>query len=72
MTDATGRAEALLGLDGLRILPVAETPAEVVVSAETTAELLGCAHWGIRATPRIDVVCDIRDLPCFGRPARPV
>jgi transposase len=54
MNDATGLAEALLGLDGFRILEVAETPAEVVVRVETT----------------IDLRVDIRDLPCFGRPAR--
>jgi hypothetical protein len=41
MNDATGLAEALLGLDGFRILEVAETPAEVVVRVETTVDLAG-------------------------------
>ena len=41
MDDATGLAEALLGLDGFRVLDVNETPAEVVVTVETTVDLVG-------------------------------
>ena len=32
MDDATGLAEALLGLDGFRVLAVEETPSEVIVT----------------------------------------
>ena len=35
MDDATGLAEALLGLDGFRVLAVEETPSEVIVTVET-------------------------------------
>ena len=34
MDDATGLAEALLGLDGFRVLAVEETPSEVIVTVE--------------------------------------
>ena len=49
MDDATGLAEALLGLDGFRVLDVNETPAEVLVTVETTVDLVGCATCGVRA-----------------------
>jgi hypothetical protein len=35
MDDATGLAEALLGLDGFAVLAVDETPSEVIVTVET-------------------------------------
>ncbi len=41
MSDGNGLAEALLGLDGFRVLNVTETPAEVVIDVETTVELMG-------------------------------
>jgi len=43
MDDATGVAEASLGLDGFCVLPVQETPAEVIVTIETTADIFGCS-----------------------------
>ncbi len=49
MNDDTGLAEALLGLDGLRVLEVTETPHEVVIAVETTADYVGCASCGTRA-----------------------
>ena len=70
MDDATGLAEALLGLNGFRVLAVEETPSEVVVMVETTADFVGCATCGVRAEAKDRVRVDIRDLPCFGRPAR--
>ena len=70
MDDATGLAEALLGLDGFRVLDVDETPAEVAVTVETTVALVGCATCGVRAEAQDRLRVDMRDLPCFGRPAR--
>ncbi len=70
MDDATGLAEALLGLNGFRVLAVEETPSEVVVMVETTADFVGCPTCGVRAEAKDRVRVDIRDLPCFGRPAR--
>ncbi len=43
MDDATGLAEALLGLDGFRVLEVCEACSEVVVTVETTPDVVGCA-----------------------------
>lgn len=70
MSDGTGLAEALLGLDGFRVLGVVETGAEVIVTVETTVAMAGCASCGVRARAQDRVRVDIRDLPCFGRPAR--
>ena len=70
MNDATGLAEALLGLDGFRVLAVEETPSEVIVSVETVDDFVGCSSCGVRAEAKDRVRVDIRDLPCFGRPAR--
>jgi transposase len=70
MDDATGLAEALLGLDGFRVLDVSETPDEVCITVETTTDMVGCPRCGVRALAKERRRVDIRDLPCFGRPAR--
>ena len=70
MDDATGLAEALVGLDGFRVLDVGENPDEVWISVETTADVVGCPGCGVRALAKERKRVDIRDLPCFGRPAR--
>ena len=49
VSDGTGLAEALLGLDGFRVLEVTETPAELVITVETTADLVSCSTYGTRA-----------------------
>lgn len=46
MSDAIGVAEAMLGLDGFRVLAVTETAAELVIRVETTAGLVGCPACG--------------------------
>ena len=70
MSDATGVAEAMLGLDGFRVLEVDETPAEVVILIETIAELVGCPGCGVVARAHDRMVVEYRDLAAFGRPAR--
>ena len=70
MQDGTGLAEALLGLDGFRVLEVTENPDEVVIRIETTAVVVGCSACGTRAEAQDRMVVEIRDLPCFGRPVR--
>ena len=70
MSDGTGLAEALLGLAGFRVLEVSETPAELVVVIETIVEAEGCTGCGSRAVAHERRSTAIRDLPCFGRPAR--
>jgi transposase len=70
VSDGTGLAEALLGLDGFRVLEVTETVEELVVTIETTADFVGCEGCGTRAESQDRVRVAVRDLPCFGRPAR--
>jgi len=70
VSDGTGLAEALLGLDGVRVLEVVETPEELVVTIETTVEVVGCSGCGIRAESQDRVPVPGRDLSSFGRPAR--
>ena len=70
MADATGVAEAMLGLPGFRVLEVDETPAEVVILIETIAELVGCPGCGVVARAHDRMVVEYRDLAAFGRPAR--
>lgn len=70
MSDAIGLAEALLGLDGFRVLEVFRTDAELTVWIETTAERVGCPGCGVRAEAQDRMTVEYRDLPCFGTPAR--
>lgn len=69
MGDGIGLAEALLGLDGFRVLAVTET-AEVVIVIETAAEVVGCSGCGVRAEAHERMDVEVRDLACFGRPSR--
>jgi transposase len=70
VSDGTGLAEALLGLSGFRVLTVSETADELVVEVETTADRAACASCGTWAEAHERMEVAIRDLPCFGRPAR--
>jgi len=70
MSDGIGLAEALLGLDGFRVLEVTESVDELVISIETEAALVGCESCGVRAEAQDRMAVDVRDLSCFGRPAR--
>lgn len=65
-----GLAEALLGLDGFRVLEVTEGDGELVVRVETVTEVVACVGCGERAESQDRIDRDLRDLPCFGRPVR--
>lgn len=70
MSDATGVAEAMLGLPGFRVLEVTESDAELVIRIETRAELVGCPGCGVVAVAHDRMEVEYRDLAAFGRPAR--
>ena len=70
MNDGIGLAETLLGLPGFRVLEVVENGSEVVVSIESTTIRSFCRSCGVRAEAQDRMRVDIRDLACFGRPAR--
>jgi len=70
MCDATGRAEALLGLPGFRVLEVTETPEEFVIQIETIPQLVGCPACGVIATAHDRMPVEYRDLAAFGRSVR--
>lgn len=70
MSDGNGLAEALLGLDGFRVLAVAETIDELVVVIESLADFVGCSSCGMRAEAHDRLDVEVRDLACFGRPVR--
>jgi hypothetical protein len=53
-----------------RVVAVTETPVEVVIEVETTADRVDCPGCGVRAEAQDRMVVEIRDLPAFGRPAR--
>ena len=40
------------------------------MTVETTADFVGCPSCGVRAVAKDRIRVEIRDLPCFGRPAR--
>ena len=70
MADATGVAEAMLGLPGFRVLGVEETDAEVIIQIEMSADLVGCPGCGVVARAHGRTAVEYRDLAAFGRPAR--
>lgn len=70
MDDGIGLAEAMLGLDGFRVLEVTETAAELIIDVETAIDVEGCGSCGTRAEAHDRMTVEIRDLACFGRPAR--
>lgn len=69
MSDGNGLAEALLGLDGFRVLAVTET-VEVVIEVESVVDFVGCSGCGVRAEAQDRTDVEVRDLACFGRPTR--
>ena len=70
MGDGSGLAEAMLGLDGVRVTGVSEADGEVTIEVETTEVRAWCQWCGCRAEAQDRMWVDVRDLECFGRPTR--
>jgi len=70
MGDGSGLAEAMLGLDGVRVTNVVEADGEVTIEVETIEAFAWCERCGCRAESQDRRWVDVRDLECFGRPTR--
>jgi hypothetical protein len=70
MDDGIGLVEVLLGLPGFWVLDVVEDDDELVITIESMLSWAHCRTCGARAEPRDRMPVDVRDLACFGRPAR--
>ena len=70
MGDGSGLAEAMLGLDGVRVIAVGEVDGEVTIEVETTEAFAWCERCGCRSESQDRMWVDVRDLECFGRPTR--
>jgi len=70
MGDGSGLAEAMLGLDGVRVTDVREADGEVTIEVETTEARAWCQRCGCRAESQDRMWVDVRVLECFGRPTR--
>lgn len=62
MSDGIRLAEALLGLEGFRVLDVSGASDELVVAVETTVAVVGCRACGTRAAAQDRNSVDIRDF----------
>jgi hypothetical protein len=63
-----GLAQALLGLDGFRVLGVAEADDETVVRVETTGGVAACPECGGRTARLADLNSSSRDREAGDRP----
>lgn len=70
MSDRSGDAHALLGMDGFVVISQTEEDGELFVLVETTRDVAGCPSCGVRATGHGRSVLQVRDLPFGGRPTR--
>ena len=70
MSDGIGLAEKMLGLSGLVVTDVEDCPGEVVISVQSTKTKATCPSCRRRAQAQDRVEVHLRDLHCFGRPAR--
>ena len=70
MHDGSSGATASLGMDGFVVLASIEEAGEVFISVETTADVVGCPSFGVRAVGHGRSVVQVRDLPAGGRPVR--
>lgn len=65
-----GRADALLGVDGVHITSITETDSVLSVHVETDQRIAGCPACGVVAIGHGRRRIRLHDIPCFGRPVR--
>ena len=65
MGDGSGLAEAMLGLDGVRVTGVSEANGEVTIEVETTEPRAWCERCGCRAESQDRMWVDVCDLGLF-------
>lgn len=70
MSDGSGDASALLGMESFVVLAQMEEDGEVWILVETRADSAGCPGCGVRATGHGRSEVQVRDLPIGGRPVR--
>ena len=70
MTERSGDAVALLGMEGFDVLSTIGEDGELFVLVETSLARLGCPSCGVVAVGHGRSTVQIRDLPSGGRPVR--
>ncbi len=65
-----GSAALWLGASGFELLDVVDDGVELVVSVQTTANVVGCSGCGVRATPKDRRWVTLRDAPSGDRAVR--
>jgi transposase len=70
MVDGSGGATALPGMDGFVVLVQHEADGAIWMLVETTADLVGCSHCGVRAVGHGRSEVQVRDVRVNGRPVR--
>jgi transposase len=70
MTDGSGAATALLGMDDFVVLSMTEHEDELWLLVETAPGPMGCPSCGVRATGHGRSTVQVRDLPASGRAVR--
>ena len=64
------RADALLGVEGVRVSSVTATGTGLLLGVETGENVTGCADCGVIAVGHGRRQVRLHDIPCFGRPVR--
>ena len=70
MVERSGDATALVGMEGFVVLSMTEVAGEWWLAVETTADVVGCATCGVRATGHGRSMVQVRDLAVSGKPVR--
>lgn len=70
MTDGTGLADTMFGVDGLSVIDAKRTRSELVLTVESTKTAVYCPSCRKPATPQDRKDVELRDMACFERAVR--